>query len=236
MTLGTAMATSGATTILSVELPSSPLIKLILERFLRQVGVWLGNPGPMGAHTHDRSGPRYFPLVSLSELLGRVDPYLPYVKLSDGGHFESLGIFEVVRRRCRLIVAFDSDSGATFDALQQARRKIYRDLGIPIEFGEELDTPSKPSDPLAADPFRCLLGRIRYSAVDRFDAMDGTLIYLKPVTRESQGTAGPWFDEEQFEDYRSLGRKAIHRILGNRPIHSLNELEARVRSYLQPPP
>ena len=34
------------------------------------------------------------------------------IELSDGGHFENLGLYELVRRRCRLIVVIDGGQTA----------------------------------------------------------------------------------------------------------------------------
>jgi hypothetical protein len=41
------------------------------------------------------------------ELFGLTDIEKNFVYLSDGGHFENLGIYEMLRRRCRTIVAVD---------------------------------------------------------------------------------------------------------------------------------
>ena len=59
-----------------------------------------------------------------------------YVYLSDGGHFENLGLYEMVRRRCRFIVVSDAgcDPDFAFEDLGNAVRKIEIDLGVPIRF------------------------------------------------------------------------------------------------------
>ena len=68
-------------------------------RFAR-LGWWLGNPRHDRAWT--RSGP-FFALAHLFlELFGKTRGRNRYVYLSDGEHFENLGIYELVRRRCRL--------------------------------------------------------------------------------------------------------------------------------------
>ena len=52
-------------------------------------------------------------------MFGLTDERGRYIYLSDGGHFENLGIFELVRRRCRFIVACDAeeDRNLGFDGL-----------------------------------------------------------------------------------------------------------------------
>jgi hypothetical protein len=42
------------------------------------------------------------------ELLGFTDDTQRFVYLSDRGHFENLGVYEMLRRRCRTIVAIDA--------------------------------------------------------------------------------------------------------------------------------
>jgi hypothetical protein len=71
-----------------------------------------------------------------AELLGLTTDERPYVYLSDGGHFEDLGLYEMVRRRCRFIVVIDAgqDAKFAFEDLGNAVRKIYIDLGIRITF------------------------------------------------------------------------------------------------------
>ena len=64
----------------------------------------------------------------------------PYVYLSDGGHFENLGLYEMVRRRCRFIVVSDAgcDPDFVFEDLGNAVRKIAIDLGIYDHASSEL--------------------------------------------------------------------------------------------------
>ena len=42
------------------------------------------------------------------EFFGRTNAYSKYVYLSDGGHFDNLGIYELIRRRCRFVIASDA--------------------------------------------------------------------------------------------------------------------------------
>ena len=67
----------------------------------------------------------------LKELLSRTNEDSAYVNLSDGGHFEDLGLYEMVRRRCKLIIVSDGDHDPDhgFEDLGNAVRKIWIDLG-----------------------------------------------------------------------------------------------------------
>ena len=61
---------------------------------------------------------------------------MPFQELTDGGHFENLGIYELIRRRLRLILVCDAgqDAGFQFQDLQVALRRIEEDFGARIEF------------------------------------------------------------------------------------------------------
>jgi hypothetical protein len=178
-----------------------------------------------------RSAPRSSLKLIVDEALGQTDNKHPYVYLSDGGHFENLGLYEMVLRRCRTIVVSDggADPLGAFEDLGNAIRKIRIDFGIPIEFrivpiyardGRGVPRPGK----------YCAIGTIRYSCVDE-DAPDGTLIYLKPAfygdeprdvfnyaqtsqTFPHETTGDQFFSESQFESYRALGSYVIDQVVG----------------------
>ena len=134
LTLGTAMAISGAAASPNMGYHSSPLIGLMMTLFNVRLGWWFGNPNHRT--TWKGEGPVFGISAIVQELLGLTDDVSPYVYLSDGGHFENLGVYEMVRRRCRYIVVSDASSdpeGALAD-LGNAIRKIWIDFGIRIVF------------------------------------------------------------------------------------------------------
>ena len=108
LTLGEALTTSGAAVSPNMGAESSPALTFLLALFNARLGVWAGNPGPAGKETWTRTEPRFGVKPILNELLGRTSDRNPYVYLSDGGHFENLGLYEMVLRRCRYIVACDA--------------------------------------------------------------------------------------------------------------------------------
>ena len=59
--------------------------------------------------------------------------------LSDGGHFENLGAYELIRRRVPVIVIVDAeaDPDYTFEGLGNLVRKARTDFGAKIEFLDE---------------------------------------------------------------------------------------------------
>jgi hypothetical protein len=183
-----------------------------------RLGRWCPNPRSSKKWKH--SGPRIGLFCLIAELFGLTDADADYVYLSDGGHFENLAIYELVRRRCRLIVVVDAgaDGKMNFADLGNAIRKCYTDLRI------EIDIDVNRIDPLRETGFsqaHCVTGKILYGKVD-LGAPDGTLLYIKPSLTGTeladvlnyrktdpnfphQATVDQWFDETQFESYRSLG-------------------------------
>jgi hypothetical protein len=201
----------------------------LLTLFNARLGWWLGNPGDAGDQTFQRPYPRFAVGPMLAEAFGLTDENKRYVYLSDGGHFENLGLYEMVLRRCHLIVVSDAgcDPNCDFEDLGNAIRKIRIDLGVPITLRQVLIYPRSLVEPGKY----CAVGTIQYSCVDGAAAEDGVLLYLKPAfygaepvdvlnyartnqTFPHETTADQWFSESQFESYRMLGRYVIEETLG----------------------
>jgi hypothetical protein len=215
ITLGTAMAISGAAVSPNMGYHSSPLIGFLLMLFNIRLGWWLGNP--RCAATYRAEGPTLSAVPLAEELAGQTTDSSRWVYLSDGGHFENLGLYEMVRRRCRRIVVSDAgcDPKCAYEDLANAARKIYIDLGVSIDF-ETMDLAARQSPPKVAA--YCALGSITYpGSNDR-----GWLLYIKPgyhgnepvhiqgyanahETFPHESTADQFFAESQFEAYRGLG-------------------------------
>jgi hypothetical protein len=257
ITLGTAITISGAAASPNMGYHSSPLLGIVMTLFNARLGWWLGNPkAPNGLWKWP--GPRFGIKPFLNEALGLTNDQANWLYLSDGGHFENLGLYEMVLRRCRLIVVSDAgaDPAYTYEDLANAIRKISIDLGIPIEF----NPPSLPMSPTgwATDKFsgqHCAIADILYSAVDG-DVPPGTLIYIKasrngnepPDVKQyaaanpsfpHQSTAEQFFNESQFESYRRLGLHIVEEICGVTPDCApqltLESFRKLVENYVHPP-
>lgn len=255
ISLGTAMAISGAAASSNMGYyTTSPLLSLVLTLFNVRLGWWLGNPGPAGSRsyvgvkTDDRPAEaskkiyrRMSPTFSVTpvfyEAFGLTDDRSDYVYLTDGGHFENLGLYEMVLRRCHLIVVSDAaaDAKYEFNDLANAVRKIRIDLGISIEF-PDVPIYRRPPEKQGEGGCYWTIGLIRYSDIDRRQdgskARDGILIYIKPAIYEDEpedvihykrthpsfpheSTADQFFDEPQFESYRALGSYIMDRMCGS---------------------
>ena len=259
ISVGTAMAISGAAASPNMGYHSSPVVAFLLTLFNARLGWWLGNPGPAGQETfHDyyvRRPVRWL----LRELRGKTDRTAEYVYLSDGGHFENLGLYEAIRRRCRYVVVSDvgCDPEATFEDLGNAIRKIRIDMGIAIDFQNGLPIYSRAQaaekDFPATDARHYALATIRYSEVDSGPdgprVPDGILLYLKPAVygREPvdvrnyatkhrdfphETTADQWFSEPQLESYRALGLHVVDKAFEK--VKSFESVGAALRQVEHP--
>ena len=219
--LGTAMAISGAAANPNMGYHSSPAVSFLMTMFNVRLGWWLGNPrGTKWERSSPRLGLHYF----LKELTGATTDTSSYVNLSDGGHFENIGLYELVRRRCKYIVACDAsqDRGPAFADLGNAIRKCRTDLGVEIEVPLDRMRELAKEGPARAHG---TVGTICYP-----NGASGWLLYIKTsLTRDesadvleysirqpdfpNQSTTDQWFDESQFESYRKLGHHSAHSML-----------------------
>ena len=248
ITLGTAVALSGAAASPNMGYHSSPVVGFIMALFNARLGAWLGNPGKPGALAWKLGGPQVALRPMLKEAMGQTTDQSKFVYLSDGGHFENLGLYEMVRRRCRLIVVLDSgcDPDFTFDDLGNALRKIRIDFGIPIDFDDEFTSP------LRKRQRRCAIATIGYSNVDG-PGEDGRLIYIKPMLRGTeppdvqsyaaahpafphQSTAEQWFNESQTESHRLLGLVTLDELCEDWRGKSLCEFYEHLQTTYLPGP
>lgn len=213
--VGTAMATSGAAVSPNMGAASNPARAFMLTLFNVRLGHWTPNPRFRKVGS---GGPivSFWPL--LLEFFGYSNEERNFVYLSDGGHFENTGVYELVRRQCRVIVAVDAgaDPQRRYDDLGEAIRKCRVDLGADIRFDSR-------NDPSRAD----LCGESGF-AIARIDygpkVPQGWLVLMKPTLSPiadepvdvlnyskhnpqfpQQPTADQFFGESQFESYRQLG-------------------------------
>jgi hypothetical protein len=213
--LGTAMAISGAAAAPQMGTGTIKRFSFWLALLNVRLGYWVRRP-----HIRAFPGPPGIRHL-LMEMTGRMDETGAWINLTDGGHIENLGIYELLRRRCRYIVAIDGeeDAGMTFHGLTTLQRLAAIDLGVRIE--ADLDDLRLTNAGVSRSHFRFC--RIRYPVEDRgSDDEFGYLLYVKLSLTGNEGefirryrldepafphhsTADQFFSEAQFEAYRSLG-------------------------------
>jgi hypothetical protein len=234
ISLGTAMAVSGVLPDRNKFRYSSPLAASLMTLFSARLGMWLGNPkNPV---TWLDEGPRSAADTLVRESVRLLDESSPYIYLSDGGHFENLGLYGMIQRRCRYIVALDgsNDPNCRYEDLANAVRRIRIDMNIIVEF----ETASL--ELVRKQKKRCAIAKIHYKELDP-SLEDGYVLYIKPVVIGNEPTdvtsyklsnedfpyekqADAWFSESQIESYRLLGLCSIREIFNT--YHSSEGLRA----------
>jgi len=220
--LGQAMSISAAAVSTNMGVFSSKAYSFWLMLLNVRLGYWIPNPGLVAGATSAWSrrpfwgpGPRYL----LKEAVGPLEATSRYVNVTDGGHIENLGVYELLRRRCKRIISVDAeaDPDMHFHSLVQLLRFAEIDMGIQITLDLE---PLRKTDGLSQAHYA--LGLIDYGGGET-----GELIYIKAsVTgdenpyvlayRETQpsfpheSTANQFFTETQLEVYRALGEHMTH--------------------------
>ena len=165
--------------------------------------------------------------------------------LSDGGHFENTGAYELIRRRLPLIVIVDAgaDPDYEYEDLANLTRKARLDFGAEIEFLDdkalrwmrrnrrnmECLAHFGSLEVLRRGPSRAALAWVRY--IDEPDRKS-LIVYLKPTlvgdeppditsyhathpVFPQQTTADLFFDEAQWESYRKLGHFITERVFAD---------------------
>ena len=175
--IGTAMAISGAAANPSMGRSSSPALTFLMTVFNVRLGWWIGNPrnqtsrlrqwlGRPPKSTSHLPGPRLGLLYTILELFGATDDSRGFVNLSDGGHFDNLGVYELVRRCCRYIVVCDAgqDGRFLFEDLGDVIRRCRTDFGVEIEIAVDR---IRERDALTRSQTHCVIGRIHYLNLPR---------------------------------------------------------------------
>jgi hypothetical protein len=158
----------------------------------------------------------------IRQAIGWMDEKSTFVNLSDGGHIENLGLYELLRRRCRYIVVIDGECDPKLQcgAFMQAARFAKLDFGVEVD----IDMARFETKQDGSAKYHFSFGSIRYPESNPGDPVDleGRILYIK-LSRTGnepagvkhyrllnpdfphQSTADQFFDEAQFEAYRCLG-------------------------------
>ena len=156
-------------------------------------------------------------------MLGRANDTRADIYLSDGGHFDNLGVYEMLRRRCRIIVAIDAGCDPDYQ---------YADLGAALRLAAidfDINGPLHRADHQGRARPRCRRRLCQDQLSGR--ARTAHLLYLKPWLPQAlpadvlayfsthadfphQTTANQFFSESQFESYRALGELIVGNAFG----------------------
>lgn len=240
--IATAMAVSGAAVSSNMGTQSIKPLALTLSLLNVRLGAWLFNPRIVSPEI-PTANPFYF----IAEILGWLDEKKKNIYLTDGGHIENLGAYELIKRRCKLIIVVDAeaDRDMNFGSLITLQRYARIDLGakIDIKWSDIARTSlfaQKGGAPIKNGP-HCAIGKIEYE-----NGGEGILIYIKSsVTGDEndyvtdynrrnrdyphETTGDQFFSEEQFEVYRALGFHAAHGLFAGK--HNVQTSNAKLERF-----
>lgn len=242
MLLGQAVAVSGAAVSPNMGYNTSPLVAFLLTMFNVRLGWWFPNPGQ---RKWKARGLNFSLSYLIEELFGMADDKSNYVNVTDGGHFENLAIYELIRRRCKLIIACDAecDEGMQFGGLGKMIRLCQTDFGAVIDLDVKSLRPQENGYSLA----HCAVGTIKYCTGEI-----GHIVYMKASMtgdedvsiaqyRSShpafphESTGDQFYTEDQFESYRMLGLHMVHKSFqGNLPGDDLLMIADKMFDVLAP--
>lgn len=228
MTLPAAVTISAAAVNPGMGIYSNRFLSLMMTIFNARLGFWISNPSILVKSRAIVWWPLYF----FYELLGRIGSRKKMINISDGGHIENLGAYELLRRGCRLIIAVDAgeDKQYTFFDLNNFIIRARNELGLEVRFRkdeqpEELIRP-RPTQVYSAkrfaiaDIYRCWEEipdssepdgkRIKnYSLSERNAAGPvGTFVYVKSSVLAPEGK--PDLDKRDTLKYGTYKYKIYH--------------------------
>lgn len=248
MTLATAVAISGAaanpnTGVGGVGLTRNRLVSFVMALLNLKLGYWAEHPDPDNCLRSKHLPNHFHPgLYHFGNLIGwkGFREQSAFLQLSDGGHFENTGMYELIRRHTKLIIVCDggADAEFSFSDFQTTVRRIEDDFGarvkvldkaspdqmVPVPKEGEDDSGVYPKDAKFAKQGH-MMARIMYA-----DGSEGWIIFLKTTLIDEvsfkvkgyaaqnkdfpdQSTADQFFDEVQFEAYRELGYRLTIKML-----------------------
>lgn len=198
-----ATALSGAAFASSMGRHSGPF-DTILTLTNARLGAWLPNP-----RYHRRRNDRLTPVLEdrraafprtrrlqyfFKEIVGNYSPDDRFVYVTDGGHYENLGLVELLRRRCTTIYCIDASGDASLaQTLAQAASLAHEELGVRISIsGIDLAVTSSSADdaddtdPGAAEGLLEMLEE-RLAGTD---VAEGTITYPPATTGSTKRLSG----------------------------------------------
>ena len=207
-----------------------------------RLGTWLPNPwfvALKSQHLGDWTIPGLPSRRRLNHLVREIFGIHPswarMLLCTDGGHYDNLGLIELLRLGCRTIYCFDASGGGAplADTLAGTLAVAREELGIDITLTNSsalIPGGTNPSPFDANGPLAHLNARISSGAVIVGDITypgegvpKGTLVFAQAalttdlpyqVMEYSQNDAGfprdstadQWFNSQQFDAYQQLGR------------------------------
>ncbi len=232
MTLATAVACSGAAVNPGMGTNTNRVLAFVLALLNLRLGYWVENPKvQMAAFVRYL---RWWPYYHLREVLSKTDTTSALVNIADGGFIENLAVYELLRRRCALIIAVDAtaDPAYVLSDLTNLVTRARNELGLVIRFRQDperlvrplpsrgfsqshfvvADIEDLPGKPEGTAPYKGLLVYVKSSLRQQrswktLTVTSDSFAYKTYHPRfPHESTADQFFDPVQWNAYYYLGR------------------------------
>lgn len=231
--LAAAAAISGAAVSSSMGRIGIGLFGPTLALLNLRLGFWL--PNPSRPRAQDRHWEDLFRLYLFAEAFGRLRSDSSRIYVTDGGHIDNIGLYQLLKRRCKFIIVIDSeaDPGMNFGAFADVQRFARIDEGVLVSLDwrplrnatlERLSNRSGSRPASSAAQPQSAIGCITYEGGEQ-----GILLYVKAAVTGTEpdyvldyerrypdfpheATSDQFFSEEQMEAYRALGFHTVNAI------------------------
>ncbi|HUB72854.1 MAG TPA: hypothetical protein VL979_02305 [Solirubrobacteraceae bacterium] len=190
-----------------------------------RLGVWMPNPrwvaatNARGVRAFGRPRPSYL----FNEMLGRNSISARYLYVTDGGHYENLGLVELLRRGCTQIYCFDASGGEGYEVLGDAIALARSELGV--EVGTIEPKSMFPNTESVAEAMAVHVDFRYPSSAGGGADVPCRLVYARNVMTEDSpwdvlayhkadpnfphnSTLDQLYTDQKFEGYRVLGERA----------------------------
>lgn len=238
LSLPAAVAMSGAAISPSMGKMTARPLRFLMALANVRLGVWVPNPRWVAAKEGKSVPSRPRPSYLARELFGLNGVAAKYLYVTDGGHYENLGLVELLRRGCTDVYCLDASGvggdGAEFKTLGDAIALARSELGVEIEFSDKAGenpgelSPEKDEEGKVKAPAKrdVVTATIRYPRQANGEpGATGTLVYV----RNTMTDKAPWdvrahhesdprfpnnptvdqlYTDQKFEAYRVLGVRA----------------------------
>jgi rhodanese-related sulfurtransferase/uncharacterized BrkB/YihY/UPF0761 family membrane protein len=222
-TLPAAVAMSGAAVSPSMGKMTPRAFTFLLTLANIRLGVWLPNPRWVarlkaeGKESQRKWYGRARPSYLFRELIGHNSIDAKYLYVSDGGHYENLGLVELLRRGCTRVFCLDASGGSVGGELGDAVALARSELDVKVDLDPTPLTPE--GDPPTAKQ-DTVTGTLTYR-----DGTKGTIVYARNVISPGEpwdirahqlkdprfphdSTLDQLYTDQKFESYRALGAEA----------------------------
>lgn len=230
LTLPSAMAASGAAlnanaAYVGAGVTRDRLVSIVMMLLNLRLGIWIARPDDKATAALGTREPNHLsPGFRYGMTRTGYTSASSYVELSDGGHFDNSGIYELARRKCSVIVAIDGeeDPALALPALYSVAQRVREDFEADIELDGVLDELIPEKGKGYPEGVSFVTRPYFVAPITYKDAAEGVLIYVKLSLAQGLGfdalgyraqhtdfphqpTVDQFFVPEQVEAYRNVG-------------------------------